>query len=124
MLGALLGLIPGLSGVVQGITTAYFDQKVRLYQAKTGATRDVAVAAIQGTTAVAQRWWFVAILYPLGALPCLAYLYKTIMWDVIIMGGTTETDPLKGMIGWAFYTIIGSIYVHAIVDTVVKEIKS
>ena len=117
MLGGLLGLIPGLGTIVQGVAGAYFDQKVRIYQAKTGATRDVAVAAIQAAEAVQTRWWFVAALIPAWALPFVIYDWKAVVWDNIVMGGEASTPALVGTLNWVHITIVASIFAHGIMDS-------
>lgn len=116
MLG-LLSLIPGLGSIAQGIAGAYFDKQVRLYMAKTGTSRDVAVAAIQAMASVQDRWWFVAALVPAFALPFVIWTWKAVVWDKIVMAGATSTDPLTGTLGWAYTIIVSSIFVHGMVDS-------
>lgn len=117
MIGALLALIPGLGSVVQGISSAYFDKQVRMYMARTGTTRDVAVAAIQATASVENRWWFVAALIPAFALPFVIYDWKAVVWDNIVLGGQGSTPALGGTLNWVHITVVSSIFVHGIMDS-------
>jgi hypothetical protein len=124
MLAALLGLIPGLSSLVAGVSKAYFDQKVRIYQAKTGATRDVAVAAIQASGSIATRWWFVAAIIPLWAFPFIVMDWKIVLYDVLWMNGQASTPALRGTLDWVHVTIVASLFVHGVVDTFTRNTKS
>jgi hypothetical protein len=58
---SLLGFIPGLVKPILDYFTARQNAQVQMYMAKTGADRDTAVAALQATTSIQTRWWFVAM---------------------------------------------------------------
>ncbi len=136
LIGTFLALIPGISSVIQAITSAWFNAKVQLYQAKTGVIRDVAVAAIQAEVVNNQTKvsWIMALasnpvmlFIVFGfAFPYIAYEWKAILWDKVIMLGTTSTDAITGPLAdWA-QIILGGIFVtstgigvaHAIINKV------
>ena len=126
---ALLGLIPGLESVVQGVATAWFNQKVAIYQAKTGASAAVAVAALQAEAAVQEKWWFAAVPQTIIGLSIAIYVAKAVVWDKVIgsfvgCSGHTDpgtcltfgTDPMYGELNWVFMTVITGYFGVALVD--------
>jgi len=134
-IGTLLGLIPGISSLVSGVTSAWFNSKVRIYQSKMQCTRDVAVAAIQESVknnetkvnwilALAQNPVMMFIV--LGfAMPWIILEWKVIVYDnVWAHWGVFMTDPVRGEIGEWGGLIIGGIFVtstgvgitHAIIN--------
>lgn len=122
---ALLNLIPGISSLVQTITTAWFNSKVQMYQSKTGRDRDVAIQAIQAEvennhskvgwiTALAGNpvMMFVVVGF---SLPWIVYEWKVVIWDNIIClwlyGVTGFTPTIKGLVAdWAG-VILGGIFI-------------
>jgi hypothetical protein len=107
---ALIGLIPGLMTLINGFTSSYFNAKVSIYQAKTGADRDVAVKMVQAaaqqehenTTRLgifASNKLLTFLLIAL-ATPILIWFTKIVSWDIVLSpiftGQTGETDPIKG----------------------------
>jgi hypothetical protein len=47
-----------------------------------------------------QGRWYTAVVRPLLALPVIIYLWKVIVWDIVLGWGTT--DPIAGDVGvWA-----------------------
>lgn len=139
IVGTLLGLIPGISSLIQGVTAAWFNSKVQLYQAKMGVAREVAVAAIQAEVAnnQAKVSWIMALasnpammFIVVGfAMPFIIYEWKAIAYDKVWMGGATTTDVIAGPLAdWA-NIILSGIFVtstvvggaHAIVNRLTKE---
>lgn len=123
LLGSIASFIPGLTGLATAFFQAKFNKDVALYQAQTGATAAVAQEAIRAQASVQTRWWFVAALIPITAFPFIAWTYKAIVWDKLIMAGTTSTDALTGSLGWAYVVVMSSIFVHGVVDFAVSNIN-
>jgi hypothetical protein len=111
---ALIGLVPGLMTLINGFTSAYFNAKVSITQAKLGADRDVAVKLVQ---AAAQQEHenttrlglfasnkFLTFLLIAFALPLVATEWKVYIWDTMLGWGTT--DPVKGEVANWGNTII------------------
>lgn len=65
-------------------------------------------------SAVEQKWPFVAAMIPVMAMPYAVWLWKAIVWDKIIEGGTTSTDPLGGPLGYGFVVVLSGLFLHAI----------
>lgn len=112
---ALLTALPGIGTIVQAILGAFFNAKVAIFQAKTGADRDVAVAVVQGVTKEAEasnaRLAVIAgsrvLLCILIALisPLVIYIWKVVVWDIVLGWGTT--DPIRGQVAdWANTIIV------------------
>ena len=124
---ALLTAIPGIGKIITGVTSAYFNAKVQIFQARTGATKDVAVAAISG--AVQENHDQVNRLNVIAgnkaltylvvgfALPLMLFLWQSVVWDKLacphlswLSNFSCTTDPLKGQIAdWAT-TIIACLF--------------
>jgi hypothetical protein len=110
MFMALLGLIPGLSSLVSSITTAIFDAKVKITQAKIGGDRDVAVKLVQAAAeqehentarlSIIAGNKLLTFLLIAFAMPIVIWFNKIVSWDIvlapIITGETGMTDPIKG----------------------------
>ena len=114
----LLSYIPGFLSLATAITNKAFDSKVAMYQARTGAARDVAVATIQAEVANNQTKvnWIVALasnpvmlFIVVGfAMPFIIYEWQAIVWDKVIMKGTTSTDFIEGPLAdWAKIILTG-----------------
>ena len=129
MLSFLLGLIPSLLTPVMNYLTARQNTQVQLYQARTGASKEVAVAAIQGMAAVETKWWSASVPMTLIGLTIASYVVKAIFWDVVVGAifgchGVTEpgtcgmftTDALKGDLHWVFITVITGYFGATLVD--------
>lgn len=121
----LLGMIPGLSTLIQFVVGKYMDSKVAMYQTRMGVTRDVAVAAINAETLnnQAKIGWLNAVAssrflqFIVGgfALPWIVYGNKVIMWDNIIHKFIWDTygftPPIGGLVGTWAEIILGGIFV-------------
>lgn len=126
MILTLLGLIPGVLNLVSGFQSAYFDAKVRIFMARTGAEKDVAVTAIQAaaqsdheTTSrlaiIASNRVLMGILLAL-IIPYIAWEWSAIMVDIVWLRGKCGTgfdlpctDPIKGQLAEWGNTIIASV---------------
>lgn len=115
----LLGLLPGLLGKVTDYFAARQNAQVQMYMAKTGADKEAAIAALQASTSVQTKWWFVAAIGPMFAIPCVAFMWKCIIWDNLLGLGTT--DPLRGDVQWAFIIIVGSTFAMGAVDRIINK---
>lgn len=120
-----LGLIPGLSNLIQFIAGKWMDSKVAMYQTRWGVTKDVAVAAINAEAennkskvgwlnAVANSRFLQCIVGGF-AFPWIVYGNKVIVWDNIIhkffWGTYGYTPPITGNVGEWAGVIIGGIFV-------------
>lgn len=105
-LATILKFIPGLSSLATTWLNDHYNAQVQEYVERLGVNRDVAVAIIQEQEAVQTRWWFVALVPPLFAVPYVIYVWKAIAWDKVVMGGTTSTDPINGSLGTVFIMIV------------------
>lgn len=117
---AFLNLIPGVSTVIESITKAFFDSKVRLVQARIGGDRDVAVQLVQAASAAehenASRLSIIAnnklltFLLIAAATPLIGFEWKVIVYDKMLGWGTT--DPIGGQVAeWGntvWYFLFGS----------------
>jgi hypothetical protein len=110
MFTTILALIPGISSLVTSITTAFFNAKVQITQAKIGGDRDVAVQLVQAAASQEHentaRLGIIAsnklltILLIAMAIPIVGFEWKVIVWDKMLGWGTT--DPLAGDVSdWA-----------------------
>jgi hypothetical protein len=108
---ALLGLIPGLLGVIERWQKNKYDAEVAITTAKIGGDRDVAVAQIKGQSsrfAAVAGSKLLTILVVAFAAPLVIYINKVVVWDIVLGLGTT--DPIKGQVAdWA-NTIIAFIF--------------
>lgn len=105
LIGKILGFIPGLTDLANNFITQHYNAQVQQYIARWGVTRDVAVAAIQGSSQVQTRWWFVAVTVPAFALPVAFYMAKVLVWDMCLGLGSTPAimDPT---VKYAVVTVI------------------
>lgn len=121
---ALLGLIPGFMSLISGVTSAIFDAKVKIIQAKTGADKDTAVALARAAEIEAhERTAALSIIAgskPLTflllafAMPLALYWIKCVAYDTVfcdaIMGWSCSTPPLRGQLAdWADKIIMACI---------------
>lgn len=117
---AILNCIPGLSAIITSITSAYFNSKVQLTQARIGgdvtvATALVAAAAHADATNVDRLKviagsWILSFLTVGFAVPYMIYEWQCIVYDKLWMDGHHKTDPLTGDISAWGTTIIGCLF--------------
>ena len=105
LISTVLGILDKVFGYVSGAEIA---------QAQ--GTAQVETAAIQGTAAVEQKWSFVAWLIPAIALPVIVYEWKAILWDNVIMNGTTSTPALHGAMANIPLLVISGLFLHVWVN--------
>lgn len=115
---ALLNAIPGISSLVSSVTNSFFNAKVQIVQAKTGADRDAAIALLKtaeteahertASLAIIASNYLLTILVVVFALPFAIYIWKVVVWDVVLGWGTT--DPIRGDVASWANLIIGFIF--------------
>lgn len=122
ILFGLLSYIPGFLNLATAITNKAFDSRVAMYQAKTGATRDVAIAAITATVtnnqtkvswiaALAQNPMMMMIVVGF-ALPWIIYEWKVVVYDNVWQyWGKFYTPPIGGEVGKWAGVILGGIFI-------------
>lgn len=115
---AFLSALPVIGSIITGITTAFFNAKVKLFSAKTGATTEVARAAlsavaveqqtrVQGLAVIAGNK-LLTILVIAFASPFVIFIWKVVVVDIVLGWGTT--DPIKGQVSDWGNAIICSIF--------------
>lgn len=129
MLGAILGLIPGLFSTVNGITKAISDERITAIKAKTDVERiqaeerAEALKAKRDVLVASSAYPFDTIVRSLMAVSVLAIDLKLLLWDKVIgslsgCGGdfgqlpgceVFRTDPLSTE-QWAFIAAVHGFY--------------
>lgn len=122
---ALIGLIPGAITAIQFIIGKVFDAKVAIVQARTGASRDVAIAMVQAaaqeqheTTAklsILAGNKLLTLLVVGFATPLVIYAWQIIVIDITICGYghfsfCHDTDPIRGQVAEWANTIIACLF--------------
>lgn len=125
MLLTLLGMIPGVAGIIQAILGKWMDTKANIYATKMGVTKDVAISAIQAQALDNQTkvgWLnavagsrFLQLLVGGFAAPLIIFMGKSIVWDNIIHKFIWDTygftPPLTGFTAEWAGVIISGIFV-------------
>lgn len=103
---SILGALPIIGNVVTGITSAVFNAKVKIAQARIGGDRDVAVevvrkAAIEDqaratSLAAIAGSKLLTVLVVAFALPLVIFVWKVVVWDIVL--GLGSTDPIRGQV--------------------------
>jgi hypothetical protein len=126
---AILGALPLIGSIITGLTSAFFNAKVDIVRAKTGADRDTAIelvkaAALKEHESTAKLGIFASnplltFLLIGFATPLVLFVWKIVVVDIIIGPGHIwyfgwawegSTDPIKGQVAdWAT-TIIGCLF--------------
>ncbi|MCL4743828.1 MAG: hypothetical protein KJZ83_00285 [Burkholderiaceae bacterium] len=96
----------GFVNKVLGILTKVMDNQTAREQLRTQITIEAIRAEVAAQQAgrdiviAEQGRWYTAIIRPLLALPVIIYLWKVIVWDIVLGLGTT--DPVRGIVAeWA-----------------------
>lgn len=106
LLGSLFSIIPGLTSLGQSWVTASYNAQVQEYTTRLNVNRDQAMAILAMQQAVQTKWWFVAIMPPLFALPYVIYTWKAVVWDNVVLGGAGNTPALGGILSTLFLMIV------------------
>lgn len=118
LFATLIGLVPGLESLAASWHASALEAKVKMTMAQLGCSRDVAVATIQAQAQVQTRWWFVAAIPPLWALPFVLYTWKAIAWDNVVCPfrlvgpATCNTEPLGGVMSTMLLMIVSFYFLH------------
>lgn len=126
---ALIGLIPGALSFAQGITTAIFNAKVKIMQARIGGdeVRATQIVSLAATEAHEHNTWLSIIasnplltwLVIFFASPFVIFIWKVVVVDIVIGPGCIwlthvcwigDTDPIKGQVAEWGNSIIWSIF--------------
>ncbi|MDE1830259.1 MAG: hypothetical protein KGI25_08050 [Thaumarchaeota archaeon] len=105
----LISLLGPLAKAVASIFVSFADKDIAVVQAQAA----VETAAIGATASVEQKWWFVAAMLPIFALPIAAWEWKVVVWDKLFKLGVT--DPLTGDIGNLAMIIVAGLFMHAVI---------
>lgn len=106
VIGGFLQYIPGLVSLGQTWVTASYNAKVTEVTTKLNVDRDTAVALINMQAQVQTKWWFVAAVPPLFAVPYIAYTWKGVLWDNVIMDGSASTPALHGTLSVVYLMVV------------------
>jgi len=115
--------------VINGLISAY-KAKLDSENTKGAQAADLAKAALlaeiearKSANAVIlaeQGRWYTAIIRPLLAAPVVIYLWKVIVWDIVLSLGTT--DPIGGDVaewaGWIVTAYVGGRSLEKIARTI------
>ena len=81
----------------------------------------VDAARIEATAQVETKWWFVAILMDLFALPYAIYIWKAIAIDKVIApimhwhGAWATTAPINGYLMTVFGIIVTGLFLYGLI---------
>lgn len=115
---AFFGALPVIGNLITAFTTAMFNAKVKIAQARMGADRDAAVAVVKTAAVEAHEgtarlsviagnavltWLVVAF-----AAPFVIFIWKIVVYDIVLDLGSTA--PIKGQVADWGNTIIISIF--------------
>lgn len=112
LVGQFFSFIPGLTSLGQTWVTAAYNAKVQQVVAQIGCDQATAVAIIQMQGQVQTKWWFVAIIPPLFALPYVLYVWRAVVFDNVIMDGATSTPALGGTLATVFIMVVTFYFAH------------
>ncbi len=123
MLSFLFGLINPLTGIVEKIFAARMAAAQAMTdQEKIAAEERVATLQARRDVLVAEGGSRLnAFIRGMIMLPYIVYLWKLIVWDKIIMGGTTRTDDLSDNLWWIMITGVGFYFIQ---ETAVRTAKA
>jgi hypothetical protein len=103
ILTTVLSLLDKVFGYVSNVETTQLTTQAAVEE-----------ASIAATAQVETKWWFVAALIPIFALPYAIYDGKAVLWDNIIMQGHSSTPALHGSLDTLNWVIVTGLFLHAI----------
>lgn len=115
---AFLSIIPIIGPIIEGISKAWFDAKVRLTAIRLGVDRDKAIGIlqtaaqenhdrVQALSVFASNKMLTCLLLAF-ATPLVITIWKVYIWDAML--GWGSTDPVKGQIADWGNTIIWFLF--------------
>ncbi len=118
---ALLGLLPGLFGTINGITKAISDERIKRIQAKTDEERiasDERVKTLEArreiVLAKSGQWETRALMFAFGVGPAFL-LTKIYVWDKALGQWTNgTTDRLDDNLWWVITAQVGFYFLASI----------
>lgn len=117
---AFINMIPGIGTIVSSLTTAFFNSKVELAQARIGGDTTIALATVKASVIADQTnvsrlkviggSWVLSFLTIGFSMPFMIYIWQCVVYDKVWMHGLTRTDALGAdLSSWAT-TIIGCLF--------------
>lgn len=106
MIMGVLKFIPGLTNFATTWLNDAYNAKVTEYVTRLQVNEAQAAAIIAMQEAVQVRWWFVAAIPPLFAMPFCLYIWRAVVWDNVIQDGATSTPALGGDLQTIFLMIL------------------
>jgi hypothetical protein len=82
------------------------------------------IAARQDARAIIiaeQGRWYTAMVRPLIVLPFGVYIWKVVIWDIVLGWGVT--DPIRGDVASLMMVVIGSYFSGRTIEKVVQSFK-
>ena len=114
LVGQFFQLIPGLTTLGTTWVNASYNAQVQEITTKLNCTRDEAVALMQMQAQIQTKWWFVAIVPPLFAVPYIAYTWKGVLWDNVIMNGAASTPALHDTLATVYLMVVAYYFGRAL----------
>jgi hypothetical protein len=112
-----------LQWLAQFLTAPIVNGFLNAYKAKLAAANAQGAQAVEVARAALlaeQGRWYTAIIRPLLAAPVVIYLWKVIVWDIVLALGTT--DPIGGDVaewaGWIVTAYVGGRSLEKIARTI------
>ena len=117
---AIFAALPVIGNIITALTTAFFNAKVSMVQARIGGDKEVATKMVQAAAmaehentaklSILAGNKLLTLLVIAFATPLVLFEWKCVVYDIIWMGGATSTDAIKGQLAdWAS-TIIACLF--------------
>lgn len=112
LIGSIIQFIPGLTSLGQTWINSAYNAKVTEYVTKLNVDAATAQSIIAMEQAVQVRWWFVAAIPPLFALPFIFYIWRAVVWDNVVLGGEGSTPALHGDLQTIFLMVLSFYFIQ------------
>jgi hypothetical protein len=114
----LFSLISLIFGGVSKLLSSFLGYKT----AETNDQATIEAARIEGFSTVESKWWFVAILMDMFALPYAIYVWKAVAWDKVIAPhlswchhACSTTDPINGYLMTVFGIVVTGLFMYGVI---------